>query len=205
MRKKLVYFFILLLISSNLSNLKIVEAKQSANNIVEIPNEAIRLRILANSDSASDQTLKRKIRDNVNREITRWVAQLKDIEEAREMISSNIPEINKVIEQTMKEENNIQQYKVEFGATKFPTKLYGEMLYPAGEYEALKIVLGEGKGANWWCVLFPPLCFLDFNSGTAEKKKDAEVVETSATQVVAKEEKKEVRFFFLDLFDSIFN
>jgi stage II sporulation protein R len=57
--------------------------------------------------------------------------------------------------------------KVDFGQAEFPTKLYGQYLYPAGEYEAVIITLGEGDGANWWCVLFPPLCFLDFSNGTA--------------------------------------
>jgi stage II sporulation protein R len=202
MRKKLVYFFILLLIATNLSNLNIAEANE-VNNVVKIPNEAIRLRILANSDSIKDQALKRKIRDNINRNVNRWVAQFKDIDDARNMISNNIPEINRIIEETMKQENYIQEYRVEFGPTKFPTKLYGDMLYPAGEYEALKIVLGEGKGANWWCVLFPPLCFIDFNSSTAEEKKNEEVMEVSTTPKKT-EAKKEVRFFLLDLFDSIF-
>ena len=67
----------------------------------------------------------------------------------------------------MKEQGLQQTVKVEFGKAEFPTKLYGQFLYPAGEYEAIVITLGEGKGANWWCVLFPPLCFLDFSSGTA--------------------------------------
>ena len=60
-----------------------------------------------------------------------------------------------------------QSVNVDFGQAEFPTKLYGQYLYPAGDYEAMIITLGEGEGANWWCVLFPPLCFLDFSNGTA--------------------------------------
>ena len=78
-----------------------------------------------------------------------------------------LPQLQQIAENVLIEENVNQSVKVEFGEVEFPTKLYGEFLYPAGEYEAILITLGEGKGANWWCVLFPPLCFLDFSNGVA--------------------------------------
>ena len=138
-----------------------------ADEPLVIPNEAIRLRILANSDHESDQALKRLVRDAVNEEITKWVAELTSIEEARSLIRSRLPEIQKIAESIVEEKQAGQSVKTEFGTVDFPTKLYGQFLYPAGEYEAILITLGEGKGANWWCVLFPPLCFLDFSNGVA--------------------------------------
>ena len=145
----------------------VANSTSQAEEVQVIPNEAIRLRILANSNQESDQELKRAIRDEVNKEINTWVAELTSIEEARKVISSRLPEIEAIAKEVMEKEKNVQTIDVDFGETVFPTKLYGQYLYPAGKYEAIKITLGEGDGENWWCVLFPPLCFLDFNSGTA--------------------------------------
>jgi stage II sporulation protein R len=89
------------------------------------------------------------------------------LDEARDVITSHLPDIQATAEAVIKERGLEQSVKVDFGQAEFPTKLYGQYLYPAGEYEAVIITLGEGDGANWWCVLFPPLCFLDFSNGTA--------------------------------------
>ncbi|MBT2667757.1 stage II sporulation protein R [Bacillus sp. ISL-4] len=132
-----------------------------------IPDEAIRLRILANSDAEKDQAVKRLIRDEVNEDITKWVEELTSLDEARDVITSHLPDIQATAEAVIKEQGMEQSVKVDFGQAEFPTKLYGQYLYPAGDYEAVIITLGEGEGANWWCVLFPPLCFLDFSNGTA--------------------------------------
>ena len=132
-----------------------------------IPDEAIRLRILANSDEGKDQAVKRLIRDEVNEDITQWVKELTSIDEAREVIKSHLPDIQATAERVIKERGLDQTVHVDFGKAEFPTKLYGQYLYPAGDYEAVIITLGKGEGANWWCVLFPPLCFLDFSNGTA--------------------------------------
>ncbi|MFE4809878.1 stage II sporulation protein R [Peribacillus simplex] len=132
-----------------------------------IPDEAIRLRILANSNAEKDQAVKRLIRDEVNEDITKWVEELTSLDEARDVITSHLPDIQATAEAVIKEQGMEQSVKVDFGQAEFPTKLYGQYLYPAGEYEAVIITLGEGEGANWWCVLFPPLCFLDFSNGTA--------------------------------------
>lgn len=143
------------------------ESAQASEETIVIPKEAIRLRILANSDQEKDQIIKRAVRDEVNANITQWVEDLTSLEDAREVIKSHIPDIQKIAESYVKEHGLNQEVNVEFGPANFPTKLYGQYLYPAGEYEAIVITIGEGKGANWWCVLFPPLCFLDFSNGTA--------------------------------------
>lgn len=160
------YIVVLCLLPIGSFYLPQVEAKTSMEATV-IPNEAIRLRILANSDSSTDQRIKREIRDEVNVNITEWVADLTSLDEARKVIKSHIGDIEKTAESYVQKHGVEQTVKVEFGPAKFPTKLYGQYLYPAGEYEAIVITLGEGSGANWWCVLFPPLCFLDFANGTA--------------------------------------
>lgn len=151
------------------------EPVQSESEVQVIPDEAIRLRILANSDSEKDQQLKRLVRDEVNAEITKWVEDLTSIEAARALIKSRTSDIQAMIEKVLRKENNMQEVQVEYGKNvSFPVKLYGSFLYPAGEYEAVLITLGEGKGSNWWCVLFPPLCFLDFSNGTTVAEGDLE-------------------------------
>lgn len=148
-------------------SLYIPKNEVTAKEAIVIPNEAIRLRILANSDSDEDQALKRLVRDEVNKSITEWVSELTSVEGARTLLQSKLPEVQEIAEQVVLEQGSKQTVNVEFGKVQFPTKLYGQFLYPAGEYEAILITLGEAKGANWWCVLYPPLCFLDFANGVA--------------------------------------
>jgi stage II sporulation protein R len=171
-KRKALILYILLLMIGALVNIYGRQTNAGANEAVVIPDEAIRLRILANSDSAQDQKLKRKVRDAVNEEINKWVADLTSFAEAKEVIRSRLDEIEHIVANVLKEENSRQTYKVEFGKVNFPTKLYGNYIYPAGQYEAILITLGEGQGANWWCVLFPPLCFLDFSNGEAVREQN---------------------------------
>ncbi|MYL49511.1 stage II sporulation protein R [Halobacillus litoralis] len=166
-----------------------------------IPDEAIRLRILADSNDQADQKVKRMVRDEVNGEITEWVAELTSIEAARELIQSRLPELQEIVGETLEKEGIQQGYTVDYDSSvQFPTKLYGSFIYPAGEYEAILITLGEGKGDNWWCVLFPPLCFLDFSNGTSVAEAE-EVTE----EEVEKEEEEEVQFFVVKIWESIFS
>lgn len=159
--------YITLLITGVLVHLYGQQTNAGANTVVAIPDEAIRLRILANSDADKDQQLKRKVRDAVNAQINGWVAELTSVDEAKRVIRSHLPEIEQTVACVLRQEQSSQSYHVQFGSVQFPTKVYGNYVYPAGTYDALLITLGEGKGANWWCVLFPPLCFLDFSNGDA--------------------------------------
>ncbi|SFK15116.1 stage II sporulation protein R [Halobacillus dabanensis] len=169
-----------------------------------IPDEAIRLRILADSNDEADQKVKRKVRDEVNAEITEWVEELTSVEAARELIQSRLPELEAIVGQTLENEGLTQKYRVDYDSNvQFPTKLYGSFIYPAGEYEAILITLGEGKGDNWWCVLFPPLCFLDFSNGTSVA--EAEELPEDETVEEEKEEDKEVEFFVVKIWESIFS
>ncbi|MCA1040244.1 stage II sporulation protein R [Bacillus infantis] len=228
--KSLAKLYIIILSLGTMLSLYIPKTEVAAEDPLVIPQEAIRLRILANSDSEGDQALKRLVRDAVNKEITEWVSELTSIEEARSLIKSRLPEIQEIAENVVEEENSVQTVKANFGKVDFPTKLYGQFLYPAGEYEAILITLGEGDGANWWCVLFPPLCFLDFSNGVAvsdgfeeenqekgevgKKVPEGNVLETNNPKelsgekepvfVKEDEEKPEVKFFIKELWDKIF-
>jgi stage II sporulation protein R len=216
-KQKLVLIYIFLLLIGAI--VSVYKEPAATAGSVAIPDEAIRLRILANSDSEEDQELKRKVRDAVNAEITQWVEELTSVEDARQLIQSKLPEIEEIVEKVLEEENVQQSYTVDFDRNvSFPTKLYGNFIYPAGDYEAILISLGDAKGANWWCVLFPPLCFLDFSNSVAvaeeKNEKDAPMNDKDKTNeklsslVVDEEEEKEeveVKFFVVEWFESLFS
>jgi len=171
-----------------------------------IPNEAIRLRIIANSDSPEDQLIKQKIRDQVVAKIDPWVGSLANIGQAREVIRGHLPELQQVVDQTIAKNGYKYPAEVELGVVPFPTKMYGEMVYPAGDYEALRITVGKGQGQNWWCVLFPPLCFVDMSNGDAVKAdtNSSEEAKATATASGKTNEDVEVKFFVVEIFSKLF-
>lgn len=214
-KQQIALIYIFLLFVGAITSVYKEPVTASTQEPVVIPDEAIRLRILANSDSDEDQALKRKIRDEVNKEITQWVAELTSVEAARQLIQSRLPDIEAIVEDVLKKENKQQAYSVNFDNVSFPTKLYGNFIYPAGDYEAILISLGEAKGANWWCVLFPPLCFLDFSNGEAVQATELDDTEDDqinkkdkrSSLVVDEEEEKgeiEVKFFLVEWFQGLF-
>lgn len=126
-----------------------------------IPAESIRLRILANSDSILDQALKRLVRDAIMERMSEWATAPVTIEEARDMVRARLPELSQLVGDVIRQAGFDYDYEVELGMVPFPAKKYGSKWYPAGEYEALRVTIGNGAGQNWWCVLFPPLCFVN--------------------------------------------
>mgnify|MGYP001191698981 CR=1 FL=1 len=193
MRNKRVLFIFIVMIFI-ISQPSIGEGNPSERLI--IPDEAIRLRILANSDTQIDQEMKLHIRDQVNEQISTWVEHLTDIEAARQVISSQIDEIEQTIDMTLKQHDVTYDFQVSYQENVlFPDKTYGNIHYPAGEYEAILITLGSGEGKNWWCVLFPPLCFLDFAT---------EVEAATDSQEQTETEEVEVKFFLWDWLVNLF-
>ncbi|MFP7333443.1 stage II sporulation protein R [Shouchella clausii] len=168
-------------------------------------DDAIRLRILANSDSIADQALKREIRDEVNAAIGEWIGEMATMEEAAAEIALRVPELEAIVAEQLAAKGVDQNYSVAFDKeVSFPTKLYGNMVYPAGLYHAVLITLGEGQGENWWCVLFPPLCFLDMDNGEAT---NTAAEGSNSDQDSGTEETAEVEtsFFFVEWFESIWD
>lgn len=176
-----------------------------------IPEQSIRLRIIANSDSPEDQILKREIRDNINSYLSTKVGTLDSIEEAREKMKKELPQLQEIVTKTIEKNGFTYNSKVELGVVPFPTKMYGQYVYPAGNYEALRVTVGDGLGQNWWCVLFPPLCFVDISTGDAVKKEKASpALAEDETQDKAEEgesspqlPKIQVKFFLFEVFKDI--
>ena len=154
--------------------------------------------------------LKREIRDNINSYLTTKVGTLDSIDQAREKMKAEIPTLEGIVQQTITKSGFTYNSKVELGVAPFPTKMYGQHVYPAGDYEALRVTVGEGVGQNWWCVLFPPLCFVDISTGDAVKKEEAvsqlednETEETTETNESSSLPKIQVKFFVLEVFQKI--
>jgi stage II sporulation protein R len=146
------------------------EGQRASGNVMDqgpIPKESIRLRIIANSDSIQDQWLKREVRDAIVQEMNGWVKEIHSYDEAVKLASAKVPELQALVDQTIRDRGFAYRAVVDFGKVPFPTKLYGSYVYPAGDYEAVRVRIGEAKGQNWWCVLFPPLCFIDMSNGDA--------------------------------------
>lgn len=132
-----------------------------------IPSDAIRIRILANSNSAFDQQVKRHVQAEVSSLIVSWGPMPESRNEARAFILSRLPDVRKTVEEALRHFGVTYGSKAVLGKVSFPEKIFGGRTYAAGDYEALRITLGEGVGANWWCVLFPPLCL---TAATAESE-----------------------------------
>ena len=133
---------------------------------VEIPNEAIRIRIIANSNSTLDQYVKNEVKNNLETDMYYLLKNSKTIDESRNIINSNLDRIDENVKSTLHSLNSNINYDINFGFNYFPSKKYKGITYKDGYYESLVVTLGEGKGDNWWCVLFPPLCLLEAEEST---------------------------------------
>lgn len=131
------------------------------------PEELIRFHVVANSDSDQDQELKRAVRDAILEEVGPRLAESHSLEKSRELLKTILPEMENTAQAVVQSRGLAYPVKAVYGKAAFPTKSYGSLILPAGEYEAVRILIGEAVGANWWCVLFPPLCFVDIDQATA--------------------------------------
>lgn len=131
----------------------------------DISNSVFRLHVIANSNSEEDQNLKYKVRDNLLKYMNNLCINCKSKEEAINIVSEHQEDFKKIALKTIRDEGFSYDINIEIGNFEFPTKHYGDISLPAGYYDALKIEIGDAKGKNWWCVMFPSLCFVDISSG----------------------------------------
>ena len=152
--------FILIILTVIVSILVYVNVNAMEYDIV-IPDLAIRVRVIANSNSLYDQSIKMKVKDIIEKELSPLLVGVDNVEDARNIISNNINNLESDIEVLFANENYIKDFIVNFGNNFFPEKDYRGIHYNEGEYESLVVTIGDGSGDNWWCVLFPPLCLLE--------------------------------------------
>lgn len=126
-----------------------------------LPEDALRMRVIANSDSSYDQYVKMKVKEEVEKDMFELLKSTKDTEKAKEQVKNNLPMIESKVNQVLLKENYPLGYHVNYGKNYFPEKKYKGITYKEGYYESLVITLGKGKGENFWCVMFPPLCMME--------------------------------------------
>ena len=151
-----------------LAGLLLVSGMDNGQQVMEtalyqphIAEEVLRFHVIANSDSEEDQNLKLKVKEAVLQCVRPMLSDAKTKEEAEKIITQNMTEIETAANELIAKEGFSYISKGVLGKTTFPMKQYGDMVFPAGEYEAFRILIGEAKGKNWWCVMFPTLCFVD--------------------------------------------
>lgn len=130
----------------------------------------IRFHVIANSDGAEDQSVKLKVRDGILARFSQDMSACGNYEEARKFLVSHQNEMVETAESILKENGFNYGAEVEIGVDSFPTKSYGDITLAAGDYQAVKVILGQGEGKNWWCVMYPPLCFVDISQNVGIAK-----------------------------------
>lgn len=131
----------------------------------DIANNVFRLHVIANSDSEEDQNLKYIVRDSILSYVNGILENINNKEDVALTINNHIDEIKNIAQQAVYNEGFTYDVEIEVGNFKFPTKTYGNISLPPGLYDALRVKIGNASGKNWWCVMFPPLCFVDVSSG----------------------------------------
>lgn len=149
---------LLLIINEGISTYKNAQEQQIQHHIA---SEIIRFHILANSDTKKDQELKLQVKEKVVTCLQKKLKTAKNIHEARNILQSSLKEVESVASNEIKKQGYSYGVEASLKNTMFPVKQYGDLVFPAGEYEALRVQIGESKGKNWWCVMFPTLCFID--------------------------------------------
>ena len=169
MKKKLNFIFILtILVFIYIALLSFNYSKAISSNLSD---SVFRLHIIANSDSSADQELKLKVRDKIIEYMNTLTSNSSDKKDVISIVNNHLDSFKEIALNTIKENGYNYDVNIEIGNFHFPTKSYGDISFPAGNYDALKIEIGDAIGQNWWCVLFPPLCF---SNGTADPEIDTE-------------------------------
>lgn len=131
----------------------------------DIADSVFRLHVIANSNSDEDQNLKYIVRDKVIEYLSSISQNASSKEEVIKIAKANLDKIQAIASQTIRDNCYTYSVNVEVGNFSFPSKIYGDITLPPGYYDALRIKIGKAEGQNWWCVMFPPLCFVDVTSG----------------------------------------
>lgn len=175
-----------------------------------ISKQLIRFHVVANSDTTDDQLLKQKVRDEVIEFIEPLLSECETVEDTRYILEGSLPVIKEISQEVVEDWGKDYQVYVALDKANFPTKSYGDVVLPAGEYEACRIIIGEGKGENWWCVMYPPLCYLDVATGVVplEGKEQLEngLNEEQYKLITDRDDKNyEVRFKLVESINSLLN
>ena len=189
-------FVILILLSLFILISAISYVDAVSNNIAD---SVFRLHVIANSDSKEDQELKLKVRDELLSYMNIISKDSTSKQEAMQIANEHKEEFTQIAEKVIKENGYNYTVNVQIGKADFPTKYYGDITLPAGTYDALKVQIGEAKGQNWWCVMFPPLCFVDVSTGIVPDNSKQELkqsLDNEEYDLISKTDDNEISFKF---------
>lgn len=164
-----------------------------------ISDSVFRLHVIANSDSDEDQNLKYKVRDALLNYMNDICSNCSSKEEAIEIVSTYQDNFKQVALNTIKDNGYDYSVNIEIGNFKFPTKQYGDISLPAGFYDALRVEIGQAEGRNWWCVMFPSLCFVDVSSGIVpdySKEELQDALSEEEYSIISNNSDNEIKFKF---------
>ena len=166
----------------NLAVQNVINSKEAQRvlNYDEVKDSLIRFHVIANSDTDEDQKLKLKVRDAVIDYLYPYLNSSKSLEESRKIIKDNMDKVKQIAEEIIKNNNYNYSVRDELSRENFPDKSYGNITLPQGNYEAFRIIIGSGQGKNWWCVMFPPLCFVDESKAQVEYDKTENRIKSRA-------------------------
>lgn len=159
------YFFVFIIMLAGIVSWNSYINLEESSAAKALSSSAIRFHVLANSDSSADQQIKMKVKENVVSYIYQNTGNFDNVEETKRFIIRNDKKIKKIALNTLEENGAAYSVTSNFGKTDFPEKYYGDVVFPKGTYTSYTLSLGRGKGHNWWCVLYPPLCFTDASTG----------------------------------------
>lgn len=189
-------FVILILLSLFILISAISYVDAVSNNIAD---SVFRLHVIANSDSKEDQELKLKVRDELLSYMNIISKDSTNKQEAMQIANEHKEEFIQIAEKVIKENGYNYTVNVQVGKADFPTKYYGDITLPAGTYDALKVQIEEAKGQNWWCVMFPPLCFVDVSTGIVPDNSKQELkqsLDNEEYDLISKTDNNEISFKF---------
>lgn len=172
----------------------------------DVKDKLIRFHVLANSDSKEDQDLKMKVKDEVIKYMEPILKKSESLDMTRELLKENESKVMEIAKKVIEEEGYNYDVKIELKKENFPEKVYGNIILPQGEYEAFRILIGDYKGQNWWCVMFPPLCFTDVTKGDIAYEETEKRMDSALGDTVEIEEEKEieVKLKFIEVLKEIF-
>jgi len=171
-----VFLLLLILVFSGIV-MGFVKADAAKNSQIQagIARDIIRFHVIANSDSNEDQNLKLKVKEKIVSEISPYLREATSITEARNILFDMLPTIQEIAEEVIEEEGFYYPISVSLEECNFPLKVYSDYTFPPGTYEALRVKIGDAQGKNWWCVLFPPLCFVDETYSIVDEKSEEQL------------------------------
>lgn len=201
-KKKVVFSLIALLL--------IIIGVYGYNKNNSLYSKVIRFHVLANSDTNIDQTVKVMVKDEVIKYVEPLLKNSKSLEESKKILNENKGNIVNLANKTLMENGQVYTASAEISKVDFPVKSYGDIVFPGGKYDAFRIILGEGEGKNWWCVMFPPLCFVDVKNAIADEKMEKElekVLTKDEMENIMQNKKKEApnfKFKSLEFIEGLF-